>query len=199
MFDFKAIYQLKNDVVELIPLQITHLDALFAVSNDKNIWTHFTENGYGRANFEIYFKNALQKRENHLHYTFAIRDVRTNQLAGMTRLYDLDNQLRNVKIGHTWIGKSFQGTGLNKNAKYLLFEFLFDQLKMQRIGFGASAANTVSIKAMQSVGCQIEGRLRSFLPQEGTNERIDIVLLSILKKEWEVAVKQRLYKKINPQ
>lgn len=90
----------------------------------------------------------------------------------------------------------FRGLGINKNAKYLLFGFLFDQLNRQRIGFGASAENTVSIHAMKSVGCQLEGRLRSFLPQAPTKKRVDIVLLSILKEEWQTKVKEELYNKL---
>jgi len=102
-----------------------------------------------------------------------------------------------VKIGHTWIGKEFQGTGLNKACKYLLFEFLFEKLGFERIGFGASALNVRSIKAMESVGCTIEGKLRDFLPIKDANERVNIVLLSILKKEWLNKTKEELRIKLN--
>ena len=148
MFNFKKEYILKNEVVELHPLSIIHKKLLFEASNDIEIWTHFEENGYGNKNFKEYINRAIQKRKNKEEYPFVIKDLRTNQYAGMTRIYAVNNNLKNVKIGHTWIGKQFQGTGLNKNCKYLLFEFLFEQLGMERIGFGASAENIHSIKAM---------------------------------------------------
>lgn len=196
MFNFKKEYILKNEVVELHPLSIIHKKLLFEASNDIEIWTHFEENGYGNKNFKEYINRAIQKRKNKEEYPFVIKDLRTNQYAGMTRIYAVNNNLKNVKIGHTWIGKQFQGTGLNKNCKYLLFEFLFEQLGMERIGFGASAENIHSIKAMESVGCIQEGKLRHFLPSANSTARVDIVLLSILKKEWLTKVREELKQKI---
>ena len=110
----------------------------------------------------------------------------------MTRIYAVDNELGNLKIGHTWIGTDFQGTGLNRHCKYLLFEWVFEQLDFKRIGFGASAENQRSIRAMKGVGCREEGRLRSFLPNTAGTARTDIVLLSILQEEWRGGVAGQL-------
>jgi len=183
-------------VVELLPLEKGHINSLLEVSQDREIWTHFIEHGYGKENFECYVLNAIQKREKGLEYPFVIKDKRRDQYAGITRIYEVNNELKNAKIGHTWIGKTFQGTGLNKNCKYLLFEFLFDQMQMKRIGFGASAENTHSIHAMRSVGCTQEGVLRSFMPSLDGNRRVDIVLMSILSGEWNDHVKAELREKL---
>ncbi len=196
MLQFEREYTLKNDKVEIIPLEKSHEPALLKVSNNAAIWEYFTENGFGKENFTKYIDRAITNRKQHLEYPFVIKDLRRQQIAGMTRIYAIDNKLKNVKVGHTWIGEAFQGTGLNKNCKFLLFEFLFEQLNMERIGFGANAKNTKSIKAMESVGCTQEGRLRAFLPTANVAERIDVVLLSILKKEWETAVKTELKQKL---
>jgi len=196
MFTFKQAYILRNEAVMLLPLHKEHEAALFEVSQEPDIWRHFEENGYGKENFRQYIHNALQKREKQEEYPFVIKDLKRNQYAGMTRVYAVDNKLKNVKVGHTWIGKSFQGTGLNRHAKYLLFEWLFEELEMERIGFGASSENIQSIKAMESVGCKQEGRLRSFLPDSHLGKRVDIVLLSILKTEWEESVKAALAQKL---
>ena len=196
MFNFEKKYLLKNAIVELIPLEESHMDLLYEVSNNKKIWKYFTENGFGRENFKRYINNAIQNRVECKEYPFAIKDLRINEYAGITRIYDVSNSLRNVKIGHTWIGERFQGSGLNKNCKYVLFEFLFDQLEMKRIGFGASSENIRSIKAMESVGCIKEGVLRSFLPSKNNDQRVDIVLLSILYEEWDSKIRKELKQKI---
>ncbi|MEL7533580.1 MAG: GNAT family protein, partial [Bacteroidota bacterium] len=104
--------------------------------------------------------------------------------------------VKNVSVCLLAYSQHFQATGLNKHCKYLLFEFLFDELQMERIGFGASAENIKSIKAMESVGCKQEGRLRHFLPTAHSTARVDIVLLSILKHEWDAKIKADLKKKI---
>lgn len=196
MFDFKQKYVLENERALLSPLELSHKETLFLQSNDETIWTHFTEKGFGKGNFEHYFQNALLQQERGEQYCFAIQDRKSNEIAGMTRVYNVNNLFGNCKIGHTWLGKRFQGSGLNKNCKYLLFEFLFDQLGMKRIGFGASAENIKSIKAMESVGCKQEGKLRSFLPGD-SGARIDVVLLSLLNEEWKSHIKHALSKRLS--
>ncbi len=195
MFSFDKVYHLKNDIAELMPLLLEHEEELFQVSNDKSLWTHFTENGYGEENFKTYIHAALENKRQKTQYPFVIIDRRTQKLAGITRIYAIDNALKNVKIGHTWIGTQYHGTGLNKACKYLLFDFLFEKCGIERIGFGASALNTKSIQALQGVGCIKEGELRSFLPLD-SNERVNIVLMSILKTDWEDHVKEQLGCKI---
>ena len=196
MLDFNKTYILKNDIAELRPLDKSHKDALFATSNEQDIWTYFTEPGYGQDNFEKYFARAVQMKEEGKEYPFVIKDVRTSEIAGMTRLYEYSSLFGNIKIGHTWIGKKFQGTGLNKANKYLLFEFLFDQMNIKRIGFGANANNATSIAAMKSVGCKVEGYLRSFLIAKDGKIREDVILLSILYEDWEGGVREELKGKV---
>lgn len=194
-FNFKEKYILENDIVLLIPLELKHFEALFKISNAPSIWTYFLEKGFGKEQFTTYFDAAIQAKENQRQYTFVIFDKRTNECAGMTRLYDISNELGNIKIGHTWYGKAFQGTGLNKNCKYLLLEFVFEHLNFHRVGFGANAKNEISIRAMKSIGCEVEGYLKGFIPQEN-GERTDVILLSILKRDWNSSVKNMLYKKL---
>ena len=67
---------------------------------------------------------------------------------------------------------------------------------MNRIGFGVSSENIISMKAMASVGCTQEGVLRSFLPSENGTTRVDIILFSILKEEWDLRIKKKLKEKL---
>ena len=74
---------------------------------------------------------------------------------------------------------------MNQQCKYLLFEFAFKEMRMERIGFGVHEENIISCKALEKIGCQQEGTLRSFLPKVDSDGRADLLLFSILKKEWE--------------
>ncbi len=114
----------------------------------------------------------------------------------MTRFYDYSSELKTIKLGHTWYGKDFRGSGINKHRKYLLFQFAFEELEVERIGFGAYALNAVSIAAMKSVGCQQEGILRNFFPAIEGEGRTDCVLYSILKEEWFGGEKVKLRSKM---
>lgn len=196
MFLFELDYLISDPIAELSPLEESHIAPLYEEANDKDIWKHFLEKPLGKESFSNYVLEAIAKREAGIEYPFVIKDLRSEKYAGITRVYAVSNDLKNVKIGHTWIGKQFQGTGLNKCCKYLLFELLFDQLKIQRIGFGASAENTISIQAMKSLGCQQEGVLRSFMPSAKGDKRVDIVLLSLLFEEWDATVRAELGQKV---
>ncbi|WP_333854313.1 GNAT family N-acetyltransferase [Epilithonimonas sp.] len=116
---------------------------------------------------------------------------KSNSFAGSTRFYNILSNQKTLEIGYTWYGKNFQGTGLNKNCKYLLLEFAFEKLLIERVGFIADFENKKSIAAMKSIGCKEEGILRSnIFKKDGT--RRDSIVLSILKNEWSEDVKQKL-------
>ena len=73
---------------------------------------------------------------------------------------------------------------------------MFETLGLYRVGFGASAENLISIRAMESVGCKKEGLLRSFLPNVKGDGRTDIVLLSLLREEWQQYARAALKAKL---
>lgn len=195
--DFSKDYILENDVVKLTPLRLEHNRTLLEISKDSDIWTYFLEKGNGIDNLTKYIHNAVNNRKLKKEYPFIVFDKIKNEYAGTTRLYEYSSELKNIKLGHTWYGKEFRGTGLNKHCKYILFEFIFDTLKLERIGFGAHIENKISIAAMVSVGCKREGVLRHFIPSLDGEGRTDIVLMSILKEDWQDSVKRELKKKLN--
>ncbi len=197
-FEYPKDYILETDSVRLSPLTLEHIEHLQPISDDDSIWTYFIENGKGITNLTRYIRSAIENRKAKREYPFIVFDKKINQWAGMTRLYEWNESLRTIKLGHTWYGKKFQGTGLNKHCKYLLFEFAFEQLETHRIGFGVHAENNRSLKALKSVGVQKEGILREFLPSIQQEGRTDLVLLSILKDEWTNKIKDELYQKIKP-
>ncbi len=195
-FDFNKDYILENDTARLGPLELDHITDLQSISDESSIWTYFLENGQGIGNLTPYIHTAVENRKQGREYPFVVYDKRRNRYAGLTRLYEWNEDLRTVKLGHTWYGKDFQGTGLNKHCKYLLFEFAFEQLEAFRIGFGVHGENVRSLRALASVGCKKEGVLRDFLWKVDGQDRTDLILLSILKKEWQETIKEELALKI---
>ena len=196
MFDYAKNYILEDDFVQLSPLNASHSEALFSLAEEEALWTYFLENGRGRKAWSNYFLRALDQRRQQKEYPYVVYDKIQKQYAGMTRIYELLPNLRSIKMGHTWYGKNFWGTGLNKHCKYLLFEWIFEQLGMVRIGFGVHGEKRRSIAALHSVGCQQEGVLRDFLPALNREGRTDLILLSILQSEWLKDKKTQLCSKL---
>ncbi len=113
------------------------------------------------------------------------------------RFYDINVPFKTLQLGYTWYGKKFQGTGLNKHCKYLLLSFAFETLGMERVEFRADNNNERSIAAMKSIGCKVEGVLRSNMPTREDGIRRDSIVLSILKDEWVDEVRRKLHKSLS--
>ena len=197
IFNFSQDYILEDEVICLLPLRISHVHELAKISADEDIWTYFFEKGFHLHELTDYVKAAEYQRKSGKEYPFVVYDKINQKYVGCTRMYDIMLNLKTIKIGHTWYGKDYRGKGINKRCKYLLFEFAFEQLAMERIGFGAYRDNEVSIAAMKSVGCSVEGILRNAFPSRDGKGRADGVILSILKAEWNRKVKMELKEKIN--
>ncbi|MFN0274769.1 MAG: GNAT family N-acetyltransferase [Chitinophagales bacterium] len=192
MIDFEEEYKLENNTVRLTPLIMDDFDNLvhFATS-EPELWTHSLIKADSPQKMKIYIEKALDGRRNKNSYAFLVFDKRTNQYAGSTRFYDIQVENATLQLGYTWYGKEFQGTGINKNCKYLLLQFAFEVLEMERVEFRADIENQRSINAMKSIGCVVEGVLRSNT-YKPNGERRDSIVLSILKDEWNNTVKQKL-------
>lgn len=196
-FDFNKDYILEDDRVLLRPLKATDDGYLRVfVNNEPELWEYFPvgSNPLGDNGLERYLQTAMRMRANNTHYPFIVFDKIKNEYAGSTRFYDIQSAHKIASIGNTWYGKAFQGTGLNKHAKFLLLQFSFEEMNLERVGFEADNTNERSIAAMKSIGCTVEGVLRSNRTMQ--NRRRDTIVLSILKDEWFSHVKEKLKKKL---
>lgn len=193
-FHFSKDYVLENDVVKLRPLLKEDLDCLADFSiNEPELWKYSLVPANGLKNLKLYIEDALKSKENKTAYPFIVIDKKTNEYAGSTRFYDIQKHHNTLQLGFTWYGKKFQGTGLNKNCKFLLLEFAFDKLGVDRVEFRADNNNNRSIAAMKSIGCIEEGVLRSNCAAQ--TGRRDSIIMSILKDEWFDGIKKALKEK----
>jgi RimJ/RimL family protein N-acetyltransferase len=196
MINFNQNIILDNDLVLLRPLQPTDFEALLYYSEtEPELWKYSLIPANGIENLKKYLEVAFLQRNQKTSYTFVVVSKKENKIVGMTRFYDIQEKQKTLQLGYTWYGKDYQGTNINKNCKYLLLEFAFETWNMERVEFRADANNTRSIQAMKSIGCTVEGILRSNVMKNET-ERRDSIVLSILKEEWYETVKENLSNKI---
>ncbi|RAG81614.1 N-acetyltransferase [Streptacidiphilus pinicola] len=92
-----------------------------------------------------------------------------------------------VEIGWTWLAASAQGTGLNAEAKLLLFRHAFERFGVARVDLKTDARNARSRAAIAATGATLEGVLRqsarSWVPGEEGHLR-DAAVFSIVAEEW---------------
>lgn len=191
-FDPGANYILEDEKVLLRPLEADDLQNLLPYAiHEPDTWRYSNVSARGEDGMAQYVTAALNARNEGREYAFVVIDKQTGQYAGSTRYYDIQPKLNSLQLGYTWYAEKFRGTGLNKRCKFLLLQFAFEELNMARVEFRADARNERSIAAMKSIGCQVEGILRSNMPLEDGGRR-DSIVLSILKEEWENGVKENL-------
>ncbi|MFJ3665314.1 GNAT family N-acetyltransferase [Streptomyces sp. NPDC090106] len=116
----------------------------------------------------------------------------TGRAVGATSFWDprswlSDDALDAVEIGFTWLSAPAQGTGVNAEAKYLLFRHAFEEWGVSRVDLKTDARNARSRAAITSVGARFEGVLRnwsrSWAPGEEGRLR-DSAVFSLTSQEW---------------
>jgi RimJ/RimL family protein N-acetyltransferase len=198
LFDFEKEYVLEDERVLLRPL--TSEDSInlqYFSLNEPDLWKYSLQGAAGETELNKYMDAALRGRAAQKEYPFIVFDKQKGQYAGSTRFYDIIPEFDFLQLGYTWYGKQFQGTGLNRHCKFLLFRFAFEQLGVERLELRADNENKRSIAAMKSIGCKVDGILRANMPKpKGEPGRRDSIVLSVLKDEWFGGVKEQLLSKL---
>jgi RimJ/RimL family protein N-acetyltransferase len=188
---------LEDETVLLRALEENDLENLLEISiNEPETWQYSLVSASGRENLEKYIEQAINARTNSIEFPFIVFDKKSGKYAGSTRFYDINLPFKTLQLGYTWYGKDFRGTGLNKHCKFLLLQYAFEILGLERVEFRADNNNELSIAAMKSIGCKVDGVLRSHMPTQGSEARRDSIVLSILRNEWFENVKENLRKKL---
>lgn len=169
----------------LQPLTNAHYDALAAIvlSNPENY--QFTTLGQTADDFARWFAMAESDA------AWVIYNTVENKIVGSTRFYQTDRRVGQTKIGYTWLSPDAIGTGINKEVKYLLLSYAFEQLRFVRVAFDIDSENMRSRRAVEKLGAVFEGELRLH------RRRLDGSLgntccYSIISDEWLSSVKDRL-------
>lgn len=114
------------------------------------------------------------------------------------RYWRSDERLDAIEVGFTWLGASAQGTGINAEAKLLLFRHAFERWHVLRVDLKTDARNARSRAAIESVGARFEGVLRnwsrSWAPGEDDRLR-DSAIFSVTAQEWP-RCRERLEKRV---
>ena len=183
---------LENHIALLRPLEINDYYSFLQIAFDKNIWLRTTNRIESKEDLMKYVEDSIKEREKDFRYPYTIIDKRVNRIAGCTSYGNVSEKDKRLEIGWTWLGKDFQGMGLNKTCKFLLIQNAFEKLGFERVEFKTDVLNMQSRKALEKIGAVEEGVLRSHtLMPDGS--RRDTIYYSILKPEW-MNIKQTIFK-----
>jgi RimJ/RimL family protein N-acetyltransferase len=187
---------LTGRVVRLEPLTPGHAPDLFAaLEADRSVWRWRTFPAPDTLDdMRRRIDESLEAQARGDVVAFAQVELATGWAVGSTTYMSISRKDRGLEIGNTWLGKPWQRTGINTEAKYLLLGHAFEVLGAVRVQLKTDGRNLQSQAAIERLGAVREGVLRKhMLLYDGVLR--DTVLYSIVDDEWP-AVKAGLEAKL---
>ena len=179
---FLAPVTLQGAHATLVPLAAGHLAGLQQASRDgelSKLWYTAVPSPEGMA-AEIERRLGLQARDAMLPFTVLDAEGR---VAGMTTYMNVDGANRRVEIGSTWYARRVQRSALNTECKLMLLKHAFETLHCIAVEFRTHRLNTQSRRAIERLGAQLDGILRSHQISPNGSLR-DTAVYSITAAEW---------------
>lgn len=138
-------FNLEDEWVKLIPLNVSDFELLYEVAKDPLIWEqHPNPDRYKREVFQNYFKGAIESKG-----AFLIMD-RSDNVIGCTRFYDHFPEKNEIKIGYTFFSRDCWSKPFNRSTKMLMLDYAFQFV--EHVIFHVGANNIRSQKAMEKIG-----------------------------------------------
>jgi [ribosomal protein S5]-alanine N-acetyltransferase len=173
--------ELQSDRLNLIQSDVSHASTLFG------FWTNTDVTRY--MNIEplatiddvidmIDLTNHLAAINQSIRYTVFIKN--TNQIIGSCGFNYIDFENERAEIGYD-LGKEYWGNGYASEAVFVLMNYWFHDLGLNRLEARVVPENVQSIKLLNKLAFQFEGILRQ--SEKSKDGFIDVMIFSKLKME----------------
>jgi N-acetyltransferase len=197
--------------IRLEPLTLSHVDGLVLAANSAAAeepsiyqWSPVPQS---KPNATRYIETALAWKDAGTAVPFAILRVQDGAVIGSTRFWNIERwawpqdhpqfgrrEADACEIGYTWLTRSVLRTAANTEAKFLMLAHAFETWQVLRVCLHTDVRNARSRAAIERIGGQFEGVLRSHRLAADFTPR-DSARFSIVAAEWP-AVKQRLQQRL---
>lgn len=174
---------LEDNRVKLTLLDLSNYEHLLSVAKQDKLIQFSPSKIDTPETLRSYVQTAVDGYYHKTIIPFIIYDKQTKAYAGSTRFGLINWKNKVLHIGWTWIGKQFQGTGLNAHMKFLMLQYAFETLEFDKVEFRIDERNIASRKAVEKLGATLEGILRKdTLMQDGFKR--STCCYGILEEEW---------------
>ena len=175
---------LENEFVKLTLLDLSNYKHLSEIAKTKDLIYYSPSDISTDEKLKDYVQIAVDGYYHKTTIPFIIYDKTKQAFAGSTRFGLINWHNKVLHIGWTWIGKEFQGSGLNKHIKFLMLQYAFENLGFDKVEFRIDERNIRSRKAVEKLGATLEGILRKdTLMLDGFKR--STCCYGILKEEWQ--------------
>ena len=195
--------------VRLEPLNAGHVAGLVrAAATDRSLyqWSPIPQTD---IEAQRYVDTAMSWQQAGSAYPFAIVRMQDGIVLGSTRFWNVERWLwpegharhgRDLpdvcEIGYTWLSSMAIRTAANTETKRLMLTHAFESWQVLGVSFYTDARNSRSRAALERIGAQYEGILRTHRMAADYTAR-NSVRYSIVAAEWPV-VRRRLDEMLDP-
>ncbi|KAA0964806.1 GNAT family N-acetyltransferase [Sporosarcina sp. ANT_H38] len=127
-----------------------------------------------------HFKSTYETKRG-MRWAIIIKDG--NQFVGTIGLNNLALGMKKAEVGFE-IHPDFWRSGITSEALHAVLDYSFEELGLHRMGAVTFPANGASIGLLKKNGFVEEGKLRSYLFQNGDSH--DAMIFSILHTDWNL-------------
>jgi len=168
---------------ELRLLEHHHADELFAlIGHNRSYLRRWLPEGDVQKSLDdckAVIKSSLEQLAGNHGFTLGI--WWEGHLAGIIGAANIDKENRSAMLGY-WLGENFQGRGLMTGACRTVVDYLFSELKLQRVEIRCATNNPKSCAVPKRLGFSKEGVLRQ--AQAFDDRFLDLEVYSLLAGEW---------------
>jgi RimJ/RimL family protein N-acetyltransferase len=175
---------LENDRVKLTLLDLSNYKHLLDIAKQKDLVQYSPSRIETPDEFKSFVQTAVDHYYHKMAIPFIVFDKQSNTYAGCTRFMNINWEHKVLEIGSTWIGREFQGTGLNANIKFLMLQYAFETLNFEKVEFRIDERNIRSRRAVEKLGAKLEGILRKNVYLKDGFKR-NTCCYGILMEEWQ--------------
>ncbi|HEY9283117.1 MAG TPA: GNAT family protein [Pyrinomonadaceae bacterium] len=169
--------------VRLEPMSDAHLGGLTEVGLDEELWRWTTTRIASPAEMRAYVEAALEDGRRRVSLPFVTVESGSGRVVGSTRFGNIDRENRKAEIGWTWIGRDWQRTPVNTEAKLLMLAHAFEVWRCVRVELKTDSLNERSRRAILRIGAKEEGTLRNHMITH-TGRLRHSVFFSVIESEW---------------
>ena len=164
-------------------MSLDHLGGLAGVGLDEGLWRWTATRIASVAELRAYVEAALDEQSRGVALPFVTVERATGRVVGSTRFGNIDREHRKAEIGWTWVGRAWQRTAVNTEAKLLMLAHAFDVWRCVRVELKTDSLNEQSRRAILRIGAKEEGTLRNHMITY-TGRLRHSVFFSVIESEW---------------
>ena len=176
-------YQI-DDNLKLILSQQHHAEEITEVVRENleqlKLWMPWAKDDYSIDSARDFIKFNLSEYAKNGSFSASI--ILEEKFVGGVGFHNLDLKNKSAHIGY-WLAKQAQGKGIITRCCRVLFDYLFDDLGLNRIQINCNIENTKSRAIPERLNFQLEGIHRQVEWLNG--EFRDWAIYAMLKEDWK--------------